>query len=156
MENIFQALSDAKLFPYFLELEITESLIMQDPDYSTKVIKTLKNQGVLIIIDNFGTGYSSLNYLSQFGVDYVKLARDYIRDITHNFQHRELVTAMIALAKTLNIKIIAEGIELEEQYDLLLKLGCDEFQGYYISEPLKSDRVLDFFKTHRTKTTIHI
>lgn len=156
LENIFEALRDAKLFPYFLELEINESLIMQDPDYSTKVIKTLKNQGVLIIIDNFGTGYSSLNYLSQFGVDYVKLARDYIRDINHNFQHRELVTAMIALAKTLNIKIIAEGIESQEQYDLLLKLGCDEFQGYYISEPLKSDRVLEFLTTHRTKTTMEI
>lgn len=150
-ENIVDILKKANLSPYYLELEINESLIMQDPTYSTKIIKKLKNHSIQIIIDNFGTGYSSLDYLSQFGVDYVKIAREYIQDVTTNFQHRELITAMIALAKQLNIKIIAEGVESIEQRDLLLQLGCDEFQGYYISHPLIAENVPEFLKNHRSK-----
>lgn len=146
VENVLSALKEVQFFPGYLALEINESLIMQDPDYSMKIIKQLKTHGIEIIIDNFGTGYSSLNYLSQFGVDYIKIDRQFIRNILDNFQYRELVTAIIALSKKLNIKIIAEGIESIEQRDLLHQLGCDEFQGYYISKPLLAEDVTEFIE----------
>lgn len=146
VENILHILNDIHFPPNYLELEINESLIMQDPDYSIKIISKLKEHGIKIIIDNFGTGYSSLNFLSQFKVDYIKIAREFVKNITTNFQHRELVTVMIALSKNLNIKVIAEGIEHEGQYTLLSKLGCDQFQGYYISHPLIAEKIPQFFK----------
>jgi len=146
VENILHILNDIHLPTHYLELEINESLIMQDPDYSMKIISKLKEHGIQIIIDNFGTGYSSLNFLNQFKVDYIKIAREFVKNIMTNFQHRELVTAMIALSKKLNIKVIAEGIEHEEQHTLLSQLGCDQFQGYYISHPLIAEKIPQFFK----------
>lgn len=152
-DTILEILTSIDLSPHYLEVEINENLIMQDPDYSIKVINTLKNHGIQIIIDNFGTGYSSLSLLSQFRVDSIKISRKFIQDIATNYQHRKLITAMIALTKKLHIKIIAEGIENKKQHDLLLQLGCDEFQGYYISHPLIAEKVPQFLKNYRTQSS---
>ena len=152
VDTILHVLNEINFPPDNLELEINESLIMQDPEYSIKVIHRLKHQGIKIIIDNFGTGYSSLNFLNQFKVDYIKISREFIKNIVTNFQHHELVTAMIALSKNLNIKVIAEGVESEEQYLLLLQMGCDQFQGYYISHPLVAEKVPQLLAEYEIKT----
>ncbi len=146
VDNMLRILNEIHFPPYYVEIEINESLIMQDPEYSMKIIGRLKEHGIQIIIDNFGTGYSSLNFLNLFKVAYIKIAREFVKDILTNFQHHELVAAMIALSKNLNIKVIAEGIESEEQYNLLSQLGCDQFQGYYISRPLEAEKIPAFFE----------
>lgn len=137
----------------FLEVEIHESLIMQNPNHSIKVIKHLKDNGIGIIIDNFGTGYSSLNYLNQFNADYIKIDPQFIKHIVENFEHQGLVMAIIALARSLNIKVIAAGVESMDQYHLLSQLGCDELQGYYISKPLLAKEISQFIQQYSNKVS---
>lgn len=146
VDNLLLILKNVNLPPDQLQLEINENLIMQDPDYSLATIKLLKKHSIQTIIDNFGTGYSSLNYLNQFSVDYIKIDRVFTQHIMTNHQHRILVSAMVALAKSLNIKILASGIESKEQYLLLSELGCDQFEGYYFSHPLVTEEVSPFLQ----------
>jgi diguanylate cyclase (GGDEF)-like protein len=154
IESILETLNDTQLAPKYLELEITENLIMQHPDYSLKILTALKNHGIQIIIDNFGTGYSSLHYLHQFAVDYIKIDRRFIRHITTDERQIRLLTTMIELAKNLNVKILVEGVETKEQYDLLIQLGCDEIQGYYISPPVLAKQVPEFMQRYTSLLTV--
>lgn len=149
--SVLNKLSQKQFPAHFLALEIHENLIMQDPEHSIKIIKHLKDNGIEIIIDNFGTGYSSLNYLNQFKADYIKIDSQFIKHIVENFEHRVLVIAIIALARRLNIKIIAAGVESVEQYHLLSQLGCEELQGYYISRPLRAKEMSQFIHQYSKK-----
>jgi EAL domain-containing protein (putative c-di-GMP-specific phosphodiesterase class I) len=134
--TIEQALAEAGVAPRFLEIELTESLIMKDVDQAICVLKDLKGLGVTLSIDDFGTGYSSLAYLKRFPIDVLKIDRSFVADITSDPDDAAIVSSIISLAHNLRLKVIAEGVETREQLDYLRRDGCDQVQGYYFSKPV--------------------
>jgi len=139
-ETVTGALSCSGLDPIWLELEITESLVMRNADYTFEVLQRIRDMGVQISIDDFGTGYSSLSYLKRFPVDSLKVDRSFIRDVPHDSDDVAITQAIIAMAHSLGLKVIAEGVETEEQLHFLRELKCDLVQGYIFSEPLPADK----------------
>lgn len=131
-----RVLKETGLDPQYLELEITESISMYDVDFIIKTLIGLKNLGIKISIDDFGTGYSSLSYLKKFPIDVLKIDRSFIRDIMTDNDNKAIVKAIIYIAHSLNLEVIAEGVETIQQLDFLQKLGCYEIQGYLVSQPL--------------------
>lgn len=129
-------LKKSKLEGKYLDLEITEGLLIDDVEYSIAIMKKLKQLDVLLSIDDFGTGYSSLSYLKKFPVDQLKIDRSFVSDIGKNEEDTSLVKAIILLGHSLNLKLIAEGVENSMQLEFLLEHQCDEIQGYYFSKPL--------------------
>jgi EAL domain-containing protein (putative c-di-GMP-specific phosphodiesterase class I) len=122
--------------PRLLEFELTESVLMEEAEVAAKALRNLKAFGVQISMDDFGTGYSSLAYLKRFPLDVLKIDRAFIRDVTTDPDDATIAVAMINLAHSLGLKVIAEGVETRPQLDFLIKHGCDEMQGYYFSPPL--------------------
>jgi len=120
----------------YLELEITETIAIENLQYTTDTLSRLIEMGVNISIDDFGTGYSSLNYLKHFPVNYLKIDQSFVADIPEDKNTCAIVKAIIEVAHALKLKVIAEGIETKEQLELLQSLDCDELQGFYISRPL--------------------
>ncbi|HET8881765.1 MAG TPA: EAL domain-containing protein [Solimonas sp.] len=116
-----------------MELEITEGMLMQSPDESADVLRALRRLGIAIVVDDFGTGYSSLAYLTRFPIDKIKIDRSFVRDIANDAADAAVVDAIIAMARSLDIQVIAEGVETEEQERYLLERGCDEVQGFRYS-----------------------
>lgn len=133
---IRQVLRETGLDPRYLELELTESLLLSNADVMFKVLQELKEMGLKLAIDDFGTGYSSLSYLRQFPVTKLKIDRSFIRDVAVNPDDAAIATAIISMSKGLNLKVIAEGVEDEAQLSFLRNQACDEYQGYYFSRPL--------------------
>ena len=121
---------------HYLELEITEGMVMHDPSGAVALIEELKAIGVRIAMDDFGTGYSSLAYLKRFPIDSLKIDRSFIADVPDDAGNTAITQAIIAMARTLRLKVIAEGVETAAQFDFLRSRGCDEVQGYYFSPPL--------------------
>jgi EAL domain-containing protein (putative c-di-GMP-specific phosphodiesterase class I) len=142
-ELIRRVLNETGLAPQYLELELTESLLLANADVTLSVIQELKAMGLTLAIDDFGTGYSSFNYLRQFGVSKLKIDRSFIRDVAVNPDDAAITTAIVSMAKSLNLKVIAEGVEDEAQMSFLRAHQCDEIQGYYFSKPLAVDKVAD-------------
>jgi EAL domain-containing protein (putative c-di-GMP-specific phosphodiesterase class I) len=122
--------------PRLLEFELTESVLMEEAEVAANTLRNLKAFGVQISMDDFGTGYSSLAYLKRFPLDVLKIDRAFIRDVTTDPDDATIAVAMINLAHSLGLKVIAEGVETRPQLDFLVKHGCDEMQGYYFSRPL--------------------
>jgi diguanylate cyclase (GGDEF)-like protein/PAS domain S-box-containing protein len=142
-ELIRRVLHETGLAPQYLELELTESLLLSNADVMFSVLQELRAMGLKLAIDDFGTGYSSLSYLKQFPVGKLKIDRSFIRDVAVNPDDAAITTAIISMAKSLNLKVIAEGVEDEAQMSFLRAHQCDEIQGYYFSKPLGVDRVGD-------------
>ena len=140
-ELIGSVLSETGLLGQYLELELTESLLLSYADMTASVLLELKGMGLKLSIDDFGTGYSSLSYLKQFPFDKLKIDRSFIRDVALNSDDAAITTAIIRMAKSLGLKVIAEGVENEAQMSFLRALRCDEIQGYYFSKPLTADEV---------------
>jgi diguanylate cyclase (GGDEF)-like protein/PAS domain S-box-containing protein len=140
---IRRVLDETGLAPQYLELELTESLLLANADVTFSVLQELKDMGVTLAIDDFGTGYSSFNYLRQFRVSKLKIDRSFIRDIAVNPDDAAITTAIISMAKSLNLRVIAEGVENEAQMSFLRAHQCDEIQGYYFCKPLAVDKVAD-------------
>ena len=138
-EHVASVLSKTGLHPALLELEITESVLMQDAEASINTLHELKEMGIKIAVDDFGTGYSSLAYLKRFPIDVLKIDRTFIRDLSINSDSLAIVTAITALAKSLNLTIVAEGVETIEQLEYLCAKKCDRAQGFLISKPLNTD-----------------
>ncbi len=138
-EIVTQALLNADLSPQCLELEITESTIMQDPGEAITTLYKLKNMGIKISIDDFGIGYSSLNYLKQVPLDSIKIDRSFIVNLATSSGDTAIIEAIIALGRSLKLKVVAEGVETEQQLNLLRELGCDEIQGFLLSRPLPAE-----------------
>jgi EAL domain-containing protein (putative c-di-GMP-specific phosphodiesterase class I) len=132
-----------------LELEITESVAMHDPDASIRQLKALRDLGVRLSIDDFGTGYSSLSYLKLLPIHTLKLDRSFVRDIETDSNDVAICTATIALAHNLGLKVIAEGVETEAQRLLLTTHRCDFMQGYFYSRPVQAEAALAYIKEKR-------
>ena len=136
VDSIRRALDDADLEARYLEVEITESAVMSDPEQSTAVLEQLSAMGVLVSVDDFGTGYSSMSYLRRFPIDKLKIDRVFINEIVSRPEDASIVRAIVSLAHSLNLKVVAEGVETPAQLDFLNAAGCDEYQGYHFSRPL--------------------
>ncbi len=130
------ALDDADLEARYLEVELTESAVMTDPEQSIRILEQLSAMGVLISVDDFGTGYSSMSYLRRFPIDKLKIDRVFIDDIASRPEDASIVRAIISLAHSLSLKVVAEGVENPEQLKSLAAAGCDEYQGFHFSRPL--------------------
>ena len=141
VNRITHALLDSGLEAKFLELEITESLIMQDSDLAVIIMKQVQQLGVQIAIDDFGTGYSSLSALKNFPVARLKIDKSFIDEIPSNEKDKSVASAVIMLGQKLNMKVIAEGVETDEQIKFLREHHCDEMQGYHFSKPVSAAAV---------------
>lgn len=145
VDFIRDTLHKTSLEPKYLGLEITESMAM-DFEYSLKILGELKELGVCISIDDFGTGYSSLNYLKKFQIDFLKIDKSFINDLTENNSDADIVKAIINIAHNLSLEVIAEGVETQAQLDFLKKLNCDIVQGYFFSKPISNEEVINFIQ----------
>ncbi|CAE6813348.1 hypothetical protein R75465_05498 [Paraburkholderia aspalathi] len=145
IEGVVQrALADTGFFPSFLELEITESVLIRDAEQVLATVQRLKRLGVTISVDDFGTGYSSLAYLKRFEVDKLKIDRAFVRDLCRNANDESIVRAIVQMAHALGLRTIAEGVEDETTLACLRRLECDEVQGYLIARPMPEDQVAAF------------
>jgi diguanylate cyclase (GGDEF)-like protein len=133
---IRQTIDGAGLDPHFLELELTESAVMTNPEESAGILEQLSRMGVLVSVDDFGTGYSSMSYLRRFPIDKLKIDRGFVKDLMTRRDDASIVQAIISLAHSLRLKVVAEGVETSEQLDSLKSMGCDQYQGYHFSPPL--------------------
>jgi diguanylate cyclase (GGDEF)-like protein/PAS domain S-box-containing protein len=148
-ETVASVLAETGLEAKLLELELTESAIMQDPGKAVRIVDRLKNLGVRISLDDFGTGYSSLAYLSRFAIDRLKIDQSFIRDITTNPVNASIATATIAMAHKLGKIVVAEGVETEAQMQFLRRHDCDEMQGYLFSRPVPADELQEILRQGR-------
>lgn len=142
-ELVRRILHETGLSSQYLELELTESLLLANAELMLSVMRELKTMGVTLAIDDFGTGYSSFSYLRQFRVNRFKIDRSFIRDVATNADAAAITAAIISMARSLRLKVIAEGVEDEAQMTFLRAQQCDEIQGYYFSRPLAVDKVAD-------------
>jgi EAL domain-containing protein (putative c-di-GMP-specific phosphodiesterase class I) len=136
----------------FLELEITESMVMRDAESSIRLLQALRATGVRIAIDDFGTGYSSLAYLKRFPIDCVKIDRSFIRDLPDDRDDASITRSIIAMAHNMKLDVVAEGVETESQLAFLHAYGCDEIQGYLFSEPLDAEAFERFLDEHADRS----
>ncbi|MCK9990814.1 MAG: hypothetical protein RugAbin2_01828 [Rugosibacter sp.] len=148
VEQVGNLLSEVGLEARYLELELTESLAMEDPLAAIKVIDALHATGITLSIDDFGTGYSSLSYLKRFRISKLKIDQSFVRDIASDPNDRAIVDAIITMAHSLGFTTIAEGVETAEQLAFLHQHGCHEVQGYYFSPPLSAEEFAQFFRSH--------
>ncbi len=144
VDGVSRALNESGLPPECLELEITESNAMQNAENTTYTLRELKTLGIRISMDDFGTGYSSLNYLKRFPIDTLKLDQSFVREVTTDPSDAAIVSAVITMAHSLNLTVVAEGVETEEQFAFLQKQRCDRIQGFLFSRPLSADQLEPF------------
>jgi len=147
VEQISKALAAAQLEPQYLEVELTESAVMSDAEESILILESISRMGVLVSVDDFGTGYSSMSYLRRFPIDKLKIDRCFITEMTRRPEDASIVRAIISLAHSLHLKVIAEGVETPEQLALLTELGCDQYQGFYFSPALLPTQFVDLVKS---------
>jgi diguanylate cyclase (GGDEF)-like protein len=136
LDVVRSALEESHLDPRFLEIELTESAVMTNPEDSAAMLEQLSRMGVLVSVDDFGTGYSSMSYLRRFPIDKLKIDRSFIAELTTRVDDASIVQAIVSLAHSLRLKVVAEGVETLEQLKFLQSIGCDQYQGYHFSPPL--------------------
>jgi EAL domain-containing protein (putative c-di-GMP-specific phosphodiesterase class I) len=140
LESVFSIVEETGFDPHSLELELTERVLMRRADSTELILKTLKESGVQLAVDDFGTGYSSLSYLRSFPIDAIKIDQSFIRQISIAPDDTSIVTAMINMGHSLKLRVIAEGVETQEELDFLREHRCDEVQGYLFSRPVPAER----------------
>ncbi len=141
VDLVARVLSTTGLEAKWLELEITESVLVQDPEHVVRVMEQLKALGVGLSLDDFGTGYSSLSYLKRFPLDRIKIDRSFIRDLEHDANDAAIVRMVIGIGAELEHRVVAEGVETPQQLEFLRKHGCGDYQGYYFSPPVPAERI---------------
>jgi diguanylate cyclase (GGDEF)-like protein/PAS domain S-box-containing protein len=154
VSDVARVLDASGLAPGLLELEITESMVMDDPERAIRTLRQLKSMGIALAIDDFGTGYSSLGYLKRFPIDNIKIDRSFIKDIPGNNDDATITRTIIDMTHNLRLKVVAEGVETKAQLDFLREQGCDEMQGYYFSRPLAEDAFLKLVQAQQYKAAI--
>jgi EAL domain-containing protein (putative c-di-GMP-specific phosphodiesterase class I) len=148
VESVAEALSSMGLEARHLELELTESIVMNSADLFINKLHELQNLGVQLSIDDFGTGYSSLSYLKRFPLHHLKIDQSFVRDIATDADDAAITSTVISLGHSLNLKVIAEGVETEEQVAFLREHHCDEMQGYFFSKPLPAQEFAHLLQQH--------
>lgn len=148
LDEIDAALADTGLPVDSLELEVTESMVMEDPESVIKLLGAIHDRGIHIALDDFGTGHSSLAYLKRFPIDCLKVDRAFIKDTPENTDDVAIAQTIIAMAQALGLSTVAEGVETAEQLALLKSMGCDQIQGYFFSRPLPADDFLAYYRAH--------
>jgi EAL domain-containing protein (putative c-di-GMP-specific phosphodiesterase class I) len=143
---VMQVLAETGLEPQYLELELTESTIMRNAEEAVSMLNELHALGIGLAIDDFGTGYSSLSYLKRFPVDRLKIDRSFVSDIGVSGDDETITSAIIALAHSLKLQVIAEGVETSAQLDFLKERACDEMQGFYFAKPLSTDAISELLQ----------
>ncbi len=148
LDDIDAVLAETALPVNSLELEITESMVMDDPEGVIKLLNAIHDRGIHLALDDFGTGHSSLAYLKRFPIDCVKIDRAFIKDTPENTDDVAIARTIVAMAQALNLSTVAEGVETAEQLELLKTMGCNQIQGYFFSRPLAADDFLAFYRAH--------
>ena len=136
VSEIAGVLTASGLAPHYLEIELTESVLMDHAGHTLQTLEALRALGVRLSVDDFGTGYSSLAYLKRYPIDKLKIDRSFVRDIPGDSDDVAIATAIIQMARSLQLHTVAEGVETQEQLDMLRNLGCNQFQGYLVSRPV--------------------
>ncbi|GAB4298899.1 MAG: EAL domain-containing protein [Desulfuromonadia bacterium] len=150
-DTVARILEETGLSPEFLELEITETVIMQHPEFTVGILERFREMGIHISIDDFGTGYSSLAHLKRFSVNALKIDKSFVSDIDRNETDAAIAHAIVTMGSSLNLKVIAEGVERQAQFTILQGTRCDEVQGYLISRPIPSEEVGRFIREMEAK-----
>ncbi len=140
LEPFLEVLADTHMVPGDLEVELTESVLMTHPESAARILQALREQGVQVAADDFGTGYSSLSYLRKFPIDALKIDQSFVSQITAGGDDMSIVTAVISMARSLNLRVVAEGVETLEQLEFLRSHECDEAQGFYFSRPVPAEQ----------------
>jgi diguanylate cyclase (GGDEF)-like protein len=151
VDVVYSTLNAARLEPRYLELELTESAVMDDPERSIGILRQLSDLGVRISVDDFGTGYSSLSYLRRLPLDKLKIDSAFIRELATSSDDAAIVRAIISLAHSLHLKVIAEGVETPDQLVFLRDLGCDQYQGYHYSAPVPNNVFVAMLREHQAE-----
>jgi diguanylate cyclase (GGDEF)-like protein/PAS domain S-box-containing protein len=149
--KVREILQEGGVDPSLVQLELTESLLMRDPESAARTMHGLQRCGVKIAVDDFGTGYSSLAYLKRFPIDTLKIDRAFVRDVTADPEDAAIVLSIIGLARGLRLKVVAEGVESEDQMQFLRSHGCDEMQGYYAARPAPGDELVALLRAGRVE-----
>ena len=152
LEGVFAILKDTGLDPTSLELELTESVLMKHPDSTASVLQALRARGVQVAVDDFGTGYSSLSYLQKFSIDALKIDQSFVRRITTAPAETTIVTAVIGMARSLKLRVVAEGVETLKELEFLQAHQCDEAQGYYFGRPIVAEQFAKLLETGISET----
>jgi len=139
LASVRAILAETRLQPRYLELEVTESILMQDVESTVAVLQVLRSMGVRVAVDDFGTGYSGLNYLREFPIDALKIDQKFVHKSTVNPNDAAIVSAAISLGRSLRQRVVAEGVETREQLAFLKTRFCDEGQGYYFGRPVVAE-----------------
>jgi EAL domain-containing protein (putative c-di-GMP-specific phosphodiesterase class I) len=142
LKTLTSTLTDSGFDPTHLELEITEGILMEDPNQVIEVLHAIRKLGIGIVVDDFGTGFSSLAYLTRFPIDKIKIDRSFVRDLTLGDADAAIVDTIIVMAHTLGMKVVAEGVETSEQESYLTDRGCDQAQGYRYSHGVPAEQVV--------------
>ncbi len=143
-EQILNIFSESGIDPNCLKLEITETMLIRDPEMAGKILDRLKKAGIKISLDDFGTGYASLSYLQRYPIDVIKVDRSFVSKMLTQNDSLQIVRATLSLAQKLGMDVVAEGIETIDELERLVKYGCNFIQGYYFSRPLPLSEVLDY------------
>jgi diguanylate cyclase (GGDEF)-like protein/PAS domain S-box-containing protein len=151
LERMFATMSDIGLDPQFLEVEITESVLMKHSEVASTILNALRDKGVRVSVDDFGTGYSSLSYLRKFPLDALKIDQSFVRQITPKPADAGIVSAIISMGQGLNLQVIAEGVETDQDLAFLKAHNCDEAQGYLFSRPLPANELMSWLDSYRSQ-----
>jgi EAL domain-containing protein (putative c-di-GMP-specific phosphodiesterase class I) len=153
--NVRSALHSTGVTPQNLELELTETVLMQDAESAVETLYSLKALGVQLAVDDFGIGYSSFSYLRKFPLDCLKVDRSFINDIAPGSDNATILSALISIGKSLNHRVVAEGVETQEQVHYLRGQGCNEGQGYFFSHPVMAHKFAEFLESHSKVPVAH-
>jgi EAL domain-containing protein (putative c-di-GMP-specific phosphodiesterase class I) len=155
LSGVQEALMITGIPPHHLELELTETVLMHDADSAIETLNALKGVGVQLAVDDFGTGYSSFNYLRRFPLDCLKVDRSFIQELAADANNSAILSAMINLGKSLNHRVVAEGVETKEQLHFLQKQECSEGQGFYFCHPVIAEKFAEFLESGVREPAVH-
>jgi EAL domain-containing protein (putative c-di-GMP-specific phosphodiesterase class I) len=150
LEDVMGTIAETGMNPHRIELEVTESVMIREPERAVKLLRSLKSIGVRLTIDDFGTGYSSLAYLKRLPIDCMKIDASFVRGIPVDASDVAITETILAMAASLGLKVVAEGVETADQMYFLERRGCDEMQGFYFSKPLPAEDVPAYLRNRDT------
>jgi diguanylate cyclase (GGDEF)-like protein len=156
IQDVLETIHETHLAPSSLELELTESVLMKHPESAAAILRTLRQTGVQVAVDDFGTGYSSLSYLRSLPIDTLKIDRSFVRHVASGGDEAAIVTAVLSMAKTLKLNVVAEGVETREELEFFRAHDCEQAQGYYFSRPLPQEQFFDLLRRQRDRRKVEL